>query len=136
MNLFNNNRIGPIGLDLGHDSIKMIQLSRCGEIISVLAAEEEQFPPDIEAQTPEREEFIISTVRQMLSRGNFSGRDVVSCLSNDDVTIKSLRLDVSEYQEHEETDLVLEEFSQRFGFDPENDEVRHITPEPSDRART
>ena len=35
-------------------------------------------------------------IRDMLSRTDFVGAEVVSCLSNDDLRIKSLKLDASE----------------------------------------
>jgi Tfp pilus assembly PilM family ATPase len=46
---FKNRIIRPIGLDIGHDSIKMLQLEINGEKMSVRAAEEARIEIDTNA---------------------------------------------------------------------------------------
>ena len=68
----------PIGLDIGHNSIKMIQLAVNGEDVSVLAADKVRIDSDISNEGTERRDFIVSAVKKMLVDGNFNGREVVS----------------------------------------------------------
>ena len=96
---FVNKKIRPIGLDIGHNSIKMIQLARNGSQLSIIAADETAVDPDIASDNDLKQEFAVSAITQMLERSNFQGRNVVSCLPNDSLKIKSLRLDTADPEE-------------------------------------
>ncbi|MBE0534298.1 MAG: pilus assembly protein PilM [Phycisphaerae bacterium] len=117
------NNAGPIGLDLGHDAIRMIQLAFAADRISVIAAQETDIPHDLPDAEAVRE-FTVRALRKMLGDGGFSGREVVSCLSNDRLRIKSLRLDTTDPVEIE---LQLKtEVAQRFGLNADRDEIRYM----------
>ncbi|MHC4555638.1 MAG: pilus assembly protein PilM [Planctomycetota bacterium] len=110
----------PIGLDIGHSTIKMIQLSR----ICVEAAEEESLDRSLEMGSEKRQQRVAELVRDMHARGGFKGHEVVSCLPGDRVKIKSLRLDADWAETAEDT--LQTEVAQRFGLDPERDEIRYM----------
>ncbi len=114
----------PIGLDIGHNSIKMIQLAVNGEDVSVLAADKVRIDSDISNEGTERRDFIVSAVKKMLVDGNFNGREVVSCLSNDELKITSLRL--VEMSEAEIEPVLNREVAQRFGMDPTKDSINYL----------
>ncbi|MCK4914031.1 MAG: pilus assembly protein PilM [Planctomycetes bacterium] len=114
----------PIGLDIGHDSIKMIQLTASGGRIGVLAADKVKIDSGLGNDAEQRRDFVVSAVEQMLSKGGFRGKSVVSCLANDELKITSLRLPQTD---DGETQLALEkEVSQRFGLDPDKDTVKYM----------
>ncbi len=46
---FASKKIGPIGLDIGHDSIRMIQLASSGEKARLIAADETQLNTAVDA---------------------------------------------------------------------------------------
>ncbi len=119
-----NKNTGPIGLDLGHNSIKMIQLAWSDGKIRVIAAEEADYVQDIDGADEAGRESAISAVKGMLAKGNFSGREVVSCLSNDSLKIKSLRLDTTDPRQIEEQ--FRNEVARRFGLDADADEIRYM----------
>jgi len=124
LNLFTKkDRIGPIGLDIGHCSIKMIQLCRDGGAVKVLAVEDSPIDPGLQERQQLRD-AIVSSIQQMHSRGNFSGCQVVSCLSGDDVKIKSLRLDTDDSEEIQR--YMRMEVATRLGLSAETDELRYI----------
>jgi len=116
--------VRPIGLDIGHNSIKMIQLAISGGNISVVAADEVRFDPSINDEGEERRNFIVTTIRQMLKEGNFCGRDVVSCLPNGQLKITSLRLAEGEAGEVEQA--LRKEAAQRFGLDVSRDAIDYL----------
>jgi len=119
-----NRSVRPIGLDIGHNSIKMIQLAISGGNISVVAADEVRFDPNIDSEGEERRNFIVTTIRQMLREGNFCGRDVVSCLPNGQLKITSLRLAEGEAGEIEQ--FLRKEAAQRFGLDVSLDAIEYL----------
>ncbi len=114
----------PIGLDIGHNSIKMIQLAVNGGHVSVLAADKARIDPRIDGNTRERRSFVVSKIKQMLTNGNFRGKKVVSCLPSDRLKITSLRLAEAESERIEQA--LRKEVTQRFGLDPDKDAVSYV----------
>jgi len=116
--------VRPIGLDIGHNSVKMIQLVMNGEQIAVLAANETRIDADINGDEQERRSFVISAIKRMLAKGNFYGRNVVSCLPSGDLKITSLRLAEAERDGIEQA--LRREVVQRFGLDPDKDTMDYV----------
>ncbi|MHC4602196.1 MAG: pilus assembly protein PilM [Planctomycetota bacterium] len=114
----------PIGLDIGHNSVKMIQLVRNGGRISVLAADKVRVDPTMDGDGEERRSFVISAIKQMLAKGSFHGRNVVSCLPNGRLKITSLRLPEAEEEKIEQA--LRKEVAQRFGLDPDKDAINYV----------
>ncbi len=114
----------PIGLDIGHNSIKMIQLAVNGGHISVLAADKARIDPRIDGNTRERRSFVVSKIKQMLTDSNFRGKKVISCLPSDRLKITSLRLAEAESEKIEQA--LRKEVNQRFGLDPDKDAVSYV----------
>jgi type IV pilus assembly protein PilM len=114
----------PIGLDIGHNSIKMIQLVMNGGHISILAADKVRVEAGMNGDEEARRSFVISAIKQILAKGKFRGRNVVSCLPNDELRITSLRLSETETDEIEVA--LKKEASQRFGLDPEKDTINYL----------
>ena len=124
LNLFNkNDKTGPIGLDIGHCSIKMIQLCRDKDAVKVQAVEDA--PIDTMEQDPAKlREEIVASIRRMHSKGGFSGRRVISSLPGDVVKIKSLRLDTDDPSDIER--YMCTEVASRLGLNPDVDELRYM----------
>lgn len=114
----------PIGLDMGHNSIRMIQLVINGERISVFAADEIRIDPDANGDGQARRSFIISAIKRMLAKNNFRGKDVVSCLPSGSLKITSLRL--AEVEKEEMEQALRREVVQRFGLDPDKDAMDYV----------
>jgi len=114
----------PIGLDIGHNSIKMIQLAINGGHISILAADQVYIDHSVSDEGQEKRSFIVSSIKQMLAEGNFRGRNVVSCLPNEKLRITSLRLSETESDEIEQS--LKKEVTQRFGLDPDKDAIDYL----------
>lgn len=113
-----------MGLDIGHNSIKMIQLVVNGGQIGVLAADKVRVGPDINGDEQQRQKFVVSAIKEMLSKGNFRGRDVVSCLPSGRLKITSLRL--AEVESDEIERALRKEVVRRFGMDPDSDVMSYM----------
>lgn len=114
----------PIGLDIGHNSIKMIQLAINVEQISVIAADEIRLEGGMDSDDQTRQQAIVSAIREMLARGNFHGKNAVSCLPNGKLRITSLRLTETDDDGIEQA--LKKEVVQRFGLDPELDPMDYL----------
>lgn len=114
----------PIGLDIGHNSIKAIQLVVNGGRISVFAADEARIEPGVNSDEQARRSFVISAIKRMLAQGNFRGRDVISCVPSGKLKITSLRLSEAEKGAIEQA--LRKEVAQRFGLDPNDDAIDYV----------
>ncbi len=114
----------PIGLDIGHSYIRMMQLVIENERISVFAADKVHVDPYVNDDAVEKRRFIVSAIKEMLAKGKFCGRDVVSCLQNDKLKITSFR--ISETKNGEIEEVLRKEATQRFGLDPDKDTVEYM----------
>lgn len=121
---FKNRYYQPIGLDIGHSFIKMIQLATVGEQIVVVAADKVRIDPEIGDDAQEKRAFIISSIKQMLEEGHFHGNEVVSSLPNEDLHMTSLRL--SEMDEKKIEQAVRKEAEHRFGLKSPEDLVNYL----------
>ncbi|AQT68901.1 type IV pilus assembly protein PilM [Anaerohalosphaera lusitana] len=113
----------PIGLDIGSSSIKMIQIGGCGSGERIIAAEQVDLTPDIRNDNELKRDFAVCAIKEMLSRGGFQGKDVISCLPNGSVKNKSMRVTIGE---DDETDDINRQLAARLGLDADKDEIRHL----------
>ena len=114
----------PIGLDIGHNSIKMIQLLIDDEQISVIAADEARIDADVNGDEQTRRSFVVSAIKRMLANGSFQGKNVVSCLPSNKLRITSLRLAEAQRQSIEQA--LKKEVAHRFGLDPDKDSLDYM----------
>jgi type IV pilus assembly protein PilM len=115
----------PIGLDIGSNSIKMIQLAVNAGHFTVIAADKVHIEPSVAADWSQHRSCIISGIQEMLAHNPFKGRNVVSCLPNEKLKITSLRIGGSDNSQIEQ--VLKKEVSYRFGLDPEKDSINYLS---------
>src|SRR5688572_3509277 len=81
-----------IGLDVGSESIKMLQLTATAGGLRVGAALRVPLPDEVRGNPDRRVEFAGKTVRNALRQGTFRGRRVVAALPKELVHYKTHRL--------------------------------------------
>ncbi len=123
MNMFGfRKNIGSIGLDIGHDSIKMLQLCHRQGQLSVLHSH--QVPIGHLADEPAPQQALVTILKKTVEKGGFKGKQVVSCLPNDILRITSVQLDTLDSLKMGVN--INKEAVYRFGFDPDVDAIRYI----------
>jgi len=84
-----------IGLDIGSDAIKAVELQPAGRGLRVSAYAVERVPPGSIAEGIMHDsEAVTAAVRQALAKGGFRGRDVCVSLSGNAVIVKKIALPV------------------------------------------
>ncbi len=111
-------------MDIGHNSIKAIQLVVNEGQMSVFAADETRIDPSVNGDEQTRRTFIISAIKRMMAQRHFRGRDVISCVPSGRLKITSLRLSEAEKGAIEQS--LRREVSQRFGLDPDEDAIDYV----------
>lgn len=117
-------KVLPIGLDIGHSSIKMVQLALCDEGVRILASDRAAIDSDNAAKDDARQCLITRTIQQLMTRGSFKGREVISALPPEKLRITSLRLAEAEMAQADRT--LRKEAAHRFGLDPRVDAIHYI----------
>jgi len=87
----------PIGIDIGSDSVKMIQISSRASKLSVLDMASEKL--QVVKESAEIDQQILSAMKKMLHDGRFKGKTVVTTLSPDLVDIRPLTINITDSQE-------------------------------------
>ena len=91
---------GPIGVDVGDHTIRMIQFTREADRLVALAAASRPLDRDIDSQSGEAYHHAVAdAVRDMLSTGRFRGHRAVSCLPAASLIYKNIRLPKMPYDE-------------------------------------
>src|SRR5687768_7149354 len=85
-------QVQPIGVDLGADSVRMLQLEVSGRALSVRAAARRELPEEARLDPERRLPAAADLVRQMLRQHGFVGRSVVAAMPREIVHVKNLRL--------------------------------------------
>ena len=124
LNLLLRNKRSPIALDVGSNSVKMLQIQKVGNTVSVCACRRWQFPDDANMDTAQRRELVVTAVRNLLRTAGFKGRRVISALSCDHLGIKNIRL--PSMPDHEFQQAVAWEASERLGFQAGEDQLKFL----------
>jgi type IV pilus assembly protein PilM len=85
-------RVNPIAVDVGTDTIKLLQAepAKDGQH-RLVAAACEVIPEEIRSKTSDRDNFVTDAIRKMLGDG-FRGKQVVTCLPAGQMAVQHLRM--------------------------------------------
>lgn len=125
--LLSRTRYGQIGLDIGAESVKMLQLAVVRGKPFVAAAALRHLPEDAtraDVDPQRRQHTIVETIREMLANGVFHGRSAVSCLRADEIAIKNVRM--LRMQDDQPASSAVRECQERFGFRVADDRIHCI----------
>jgi type IV pilus assembly protein PilM len=121
---FLKNRHWPIALDLGSDSIKMLQVKRVGPGVHVSACAKWRYPEALRNDPLHRRQAAVEAVREMLRKGGFHGRSVVSALPSSDLTIKNIRLPSTSPEDL--VGAIRAEARERLGFEVSPEQISYL----------
>ncbi len=122
---FLRTKTSPIGLDVGSNSVKMLQLESGSDKPAVIAADEAHLGPEIGNDQQAARDATVAAIKEILARGHFQKRKVISCLPGCKLIIKSLRLDTFDDEEIEKT--IKGGMIERFGLKTDTHEVRFFS---------
>ncbi len=119
-----NQKVQPIGLDIGRNMLKMVQVAVCEDHLRLLAARRLPVDPNVAWDTREGRSVLALAIRQLLASGDFRGRKVISALPIDKLRITSVRL--AEAEAFQADKALRREASERFGLDPQEDSINYL----------
>lgn len=114
----------PIALDLGAESVKLLQAQAGSQDMAVRASGRYRLPASVAVDSPEWRELVVGAVKEMLRRGGFRGRRCVSSIPTRHLKIKNVRLPCLPPEELAQA--VQWEAKERFGADFATDQLFHL----------
>lgn len=115
----------PIGIDVGYDSVKLLQLEVVGEQLAIVASARQALPEEARQQAAaQRTAIAVEIVRRLMRSADFVGRRGVVALPRDIVHVKNLRL--PQMPASELASAVEFEARNVFEFDTEQAQVRFL----------
>lgn len=114
----------PIALDIGTDCVKMLQMQSAGGNMSVRASGHWQLSAGEPRSGDAWRQLVVKAVKEMLQKGNFAGKHVITALSSNDLMIKNVRLPIMSLAE---TNVAIRwEAKERFGCDLSRDHLHFL----------
>ena len=89
---FAKNHTCPIGVDLGHSSLKLAQLGNNGIGTSLLAGNSKSTPAGMQLGSSVWQKWAIEAIRLLTTYGHFQGRDVIAAMPTSDVFIDHMKM--------------------------------------------
>jgi len=118
---FLKNRAYPIGIDLGNDGLKMIQLAENGSGITLIAGRTENRPVSIEPGTCNWQKWAIDAMKRLTANGSFRGKDVTATIPAAQVFVEHTRMPKTADGKIE--DALLARIKQKLPFDCAREQV-------------
>ncbi len=117
-------RVNPIAVDVGTDSIKMLQVEPKEGQLHLVAAACAEIPEDLRNKPQARDEHAAEAIRKMLHETGFKGRQAVTCLPASQMAMQHLR--IAKMTPDELTRALPFEAQGKLPFDPQRAVLRHV----------
>lgn len=119
-----NQRVSPIGIDLGTRSVKLIQFSADHSRVIEAARWDLRNNPNHDADSEQQTGQWIEALKMAREGRNFRGRDAVICLSDRELFLQNIR--VPQVEGPEMTQLIQQEAAGRIPFPMTEAEIRYV----------
>jgi len=115
---FLKNHAYSIGIDIGDDSLKIVQLgdNDDGKGISLIAGSSENLPKDVKPGSSKWQRWAINTIRQLTSNGNFQGKEVTAVMPSSELFIDHVKMPKTDNNKLE--DAIFSKIKQKLPFEP------------------
>jgi len=122
----------PIGVDIGDDCLKLVQLGNDGKGISLIAAGSKNRPADVKPGSGSWQRWAIETIREMMANGKFRGRDVIAAMPASEVFIEHIKMPKIKEgfgSDDKLADAILSKIKQKLPFEPDDVMIKYIPTE-------
>ena len=123
----NSKKTGPIGVDLGNDSIRLAQLGLNKQGPFLQAAGTVQKPAEIEPNSPAWQRWAIDSIKAIVHKEMFKGKSVITALPPDDLFIEPIKVPRSALDRLD--DIIPQKIQKRLPFPAENALYQHVVVE-------
>jgi len=121
---------GRIGVDMGDDVLKMVQLADNGKTAALIAAGSEDRPANVKPGSGDWQKWAVEAIKRLTANGKFRGRDVIAAIPASEVFIEHIKMrtaicdrlqtgaSVSEINDDKLRDAILSKIKQKLPVEP------------------
>ncbi len=124
---FLKNRAYPIGVDMGNDCVKLIQLGNDEKEVTLVAGGSENRPESIEPGSANWQRWAIEAIEKIIANGKFRGRSVIAAIPANEVLIDHIKVPKTDDDKLE--DVVLSKIKQKLPFELDKAMIKYIPTE-------
>lgn len=114
----------PIGVDMGDDALKVVQLGNNGRGINLIAGGSKNRPEDVEPGSSNWQRWAIEAIRELTANGKFRGRDVIAAIPASEVFIDHIKMPKIEKDKLQ--DAVFSKIKRKLPFEPDGAMIKYI----------
>jgi len=134
------NRVYSIGVDMGDDIIKMVQLGNNGSNINLIAGGSEHRPEEVKPDSINWQRWAIEAIHKLTTDGKFRGREVVAVMPANAVFIDHIKIPkIKDGSANEKKglwspddklqDAIFSKIKQKLPFEPDEAVIKYIPAE-------
>lgn len=126
---FLKNQAYSIGVDLGDDGLKLVQLENNGKGINLVAGSSKNLPRDVKPNSGNWQRWAIDTIREMTANGAFRGKNIIAAMPASDVFIDHIKMPKT--KDDKIQDAIFSKIKQKLPFEPvkENTMIKYVPAE-------
>jgi len=125
MFLFFKNHTYPIGLDMGEDGLRLLQLKRQGDSINLIAGAAKRKPQNVQTASGGWQRWAIKSICDHLGNGSFRGRQVIAAMPAGEVFIDHIISPKSKGEKLQK--LIYSKMKKKLGLDFDNMVLKYIS---------
>jgi len=123
-------KVGPIGLDMGEDALKIVQLQDNGKGTILVAGDIEKRPDDIKPGSVKWQMWAIEAIKRLTSNNKLRGRDVVAAIPASEVLIEHIKTPkMKDDKDNKLQSAILSKIKQKLPIELDNAMIKYIPTE-------
>ncbi len=124
---FNKRRTYPIGIDMGEDTLKMVQFEDNGEGISLIAGGSENRPVDVVPGSSTWQRWAIEAIKKVTANGRFHGKSVTAAIPASEIFVDNIKM--PKVSDNKPEEAVFSKIKQKVTFDFMHAMIKYVPTE-------
>ena len=120
-------KYGAIGVDMGEDTLKVVQLETNGKSVRLMAGGLEYRPEDVEPGSGNWQRWAIKAIRELTANGKFRGREVIAAMPSTELFIDHIKM--PKIEEDKLQNAVFSKIKQKLPFEPDDAMIKCLPAE-------
>ena len=121
------NHTYPIGVYMGDDTLKVVQLCSNGKGINLIAGGSENRPEDVEPGSSNWQRWAIEAISRLTANGKFHGKEVIAAMPASEVFIDHIKMPKTNNSNLQ--DAIFSKIRQKLPFGPDNAMMKYTPTE-------
>ena len=118
---------GAIGVEMGDDTLKVVQLEKNGKSVRLIAGGLENRPEEVEPSSGNWQRWAIKAIRQLTANGKFRGREAIAAMPPTELFINHIKM--PKIEEDKLQNAVFSKIKQKLPFEPDDAMIKCLPAE-------